>query len=161
LGKEGVEHLKAFVAAGGTLLALGESSDFVIEEFGLPVRNVLRGLSPNEYFCPGSILRVTMNPNHPVAYGMPTEVDVYVVGGLAFEITANAGQAPEVVARYTADPLRSGYLLGREKIAERAALLDVPYGRGRILLVGFRPQHRGQSWGTFKVLFNALLLPPR
>jgi ribosomal protein S18 acetylase RimI-like enzyme len=57
--------------------------------------------------------------------------------------------------------LRSGYLLGREKIAERAALLDVPYGRGRILLVGFRPQHRGQSWGTFKVLFNALLLPPR
>ncbi|GBC81468.1 hypothetical protein HRbin10_00580 [bacterium HR10] len=157
LGKEGVENLKAFVAAGGTLLALGESSDLVIEEFGLPVRNVLRGLSPNEYFCPGSILRVTMDPDHPVAYGLPTETDVYVVGGLAFEITAHEGQAPAVVARYVEDPLRSGYLLGREKIAGRAALLDVPYGRGRVILVGFRAQHRGQSWGTFKVLFNALV----
>ncbi len=157
LGKEGVENLKAFVAAGGTLLALGESSDLVIEEFGLPVRNVLRGLSPNEYFCPGSILRVTMDPEHPVAYGLPTETDVYVVGGLAFEITAPEGQAPAVVARYVEDPLRSGYLLGREKIAGRAALLDVPYGRGRVILVGFRAQHRGQSWGTFKVLFNALV----
>jgi len=157
LGKEGLENLKAFVAAGGTLLALGESSDLVIEEFGLPVRNVLRGLSPNEYFCPGSILRVTMDPHHPVAYGLPTETDVYVVGGLAFEITAHEGQAPAVVARYVEDPLRSGYLLGREKIAGRAALLDVPYGRGRVILVGFRAQHRGQSWGTFKVLFNALV----
>jgi len=162
IGKEGVENLKAFVEAGGVLLALGESSDLVIEEFGLPVRNALRGLSPSEYFCPGSILRVTMNPEHPVAYGLPPETDVYVVGGLAFEVTAGDGaSAPEIVARYAEDPLRSGYLLGREKIAGRAALLDVPYGRGRVVLVGFRPQHRGQSWGTFKVLFNALLLGPR
>ncbi|MCS6816231.1 MAG: M14 family zinc carboxypeptidase [Blastocatellia bacterium] len=163
IGKEGVEQLKAFVQNGGVLLALGESSDLLIEEFGLPVRNVLRGLSPNEYFCPGSILRVTMNPDHPVAYGLPVETDVYVVGGFAFEVSGNAenASAPEIVARYAEDPLRSGYLLGREKIAGRAALLDVPYGHGRVILVGFRPQHRGQSWGTFKVLFNALLLGPR
>lgn len=74
---------------------------------------------------------------------------------------AENASAPEIVARYAEDPLRSGYLLGREKIAGRAALLDVPYGHGRVILVGFRPQHRGQSWGTFKVLFNALLLGPR
>jgi len=163
IGREGVEQLKAFVRAGGVLLALGESSDLVIEEFGLPVRNVLRGLSPSEYFCPGSILRVRMNPEHPVAYGMPNEVDVYVTGGLAFDVSASADEAsaPEIVARYAEDPLRSGYLLGRERIAGRAALLDVPYGRGRVILVGFRPQHRGQSWGTFKVLFNALWLGSR
>ncbi len=163
IGKEGVENLKAFVEAGGVLLALGESSDLVIEEFGLPVRNALRDLSPSEYFCPGSILRVTMNPEHPVAYGLPAETDVYVVGGLAFEVAASGdgASAPEIIARYAEDPLRSGYLLGREKIAGRAALLDVPHGRGRVVLVGFRPQHRGQSWGTFKVLFNALLLGPR
>ncbi len=161
IGKEGVENLKAFVQAGGVLLALGESSELIIEEFGLPVRNALRGLSPSEYFCPGSILRVAVNPEHPVAYGLPAETDAYVVGGLAFEVTAGGDVAPEIVARYTEDPLRSGYLLGREKIAGRAALLDVPYGRGRVILVGFRPQHRGQSWGTFKVLFNALLLGPR
>ncbi len=158
LGREGVENLKAFVQAGGTLLALGESSDLVLEEFGLPVRNVLRGVPPSEYFCPGSILRVRMNPEHPLAYGMPAEADVYMVGGLAFELTAEGdrAEAPEVVARYADDPLRSGYLLGREKIAGRVALLDIPYGQGRVILVGFRAQHRGQSWGTFKVLFNAL-----
>lgn len=162
IGREGVENLKAFVQAGGVVIALGESSDLVIEEFGLPVRNVLRGVSPSAYFCPGSILRVTMTPGHPLSYGLPIETDVYVVGGLAFEPVAGAEGAamPEIVARYADDPLRSGYLLGGEKIAGRAALLDVPYGRGRVILVGFRAQHRGQSWGTFKVLFNALLLGP-
>jgi hypothetical protein len=33
----------------------------------------------------------------------------------------------------------------------------VTVGNGRIVLIGFRPEWRGQPFGTFKVLFNAVL----
>lgn len=38
-----------------------------------------------------------------------------------------------------------------------AAALEVQHSDGRVLLLGFRPQWRGQPFGTFKILFNALL----
>jgi ribosomal protein S18 acetylase RimI-like enzyme len=55
------------------------------------------------------------------------------------------------------DILRSGWLLGEENISEKAAMVAVEHGEGQVILIGFRPQHRGQTWGTFKVVFNGVV----
>ncbi|MEW6128137.1 MAG: M14 family metallopeptidase [Acidobacteriota bacterium] len=79
------------------------------------------------------------------------------VRALAFEITDPT--KVRVVARYVdGNPLRSGWLLGPQYIAGKNALVDVSLGKGRVVLFGFRPQHRGQTWGTFKLIFNSILL---
>jgi glutamine amidotransferase-like uncharacterized protein len=68
-------------------------------------------------------------------------------------------QSIRVIARYPSDPkqiLLSGWALGAEKIAGKAALIEVSMGKGKIVLFGFRPQYRGQSLATFPLLFNAI-----
>jgi glutamine amidotransferase-like uncharacterized protein len=75
----------------------------------------------------------------------------------AFEITDAANV--KVIAKYPSDTksvLLSGYALGAEKIAGKAALVEFTVGKGRIILFGFRPQYRGQSLATFPLLFNAI-----
>lgn len=60
--------------------------------------------------------------------------------------------------RIPREPLRSGYADHEDYIVDRAVMVHVPVGEGRIVLIGFRPHHRGQTYGTFKLLFNAVLL---
>jgi hypothetical protein len=63
-----------------------------------------------------------------------------------------------VVARYfDRDVLQSGWLVGEKRLAKKAAMVSASYGDGEVVLIGFRPQHRAQTHGTFKLLFNALL----
>jgi hypothetical protein len=161
LGAEGVKRLREFVEQGGTLVLLNKASDFAIEQFDLPVRNVVAGLKRTEFYVPGSILRVELDTSHPVARGMPKESIAWVEGSPVFEIKGDppAQEARvRVVARYpqTADPLLSGWLLGGERIKGKAALVEVGLGRGRIYLFGFRPQYRAQSLATYPLFFNAV-----
>ncbi|MBC7930903.1 MAG: peptidase M14, partial [Rubrivivax sp.] len=153
----GVENLRRFVEEGGTLVCWDDSTDFAIKRFDLPVRNALEGLKPTEFYCPGSVLRVEVETSHPLARGLAPQTDVYFVNSAAFEVKDE--KRARVVARYAAskdEVLRSGWLLGAERLAGRAALVEVALGRGRVVLFGFRPQHRGQTWGTFPFVFNAI-----
>jgi hypothetical protein len=62
------------------------------------------------------------------------------------------------------NPLLSGWLQGPEFIADRSAVLEAPSGKGRIVLMGFRVQHRAQSLASFRLLFNTFYThtrPPR
>jgi len=161
LGKEGVKALKAFVEQGGTLVALSASSECLIDELGLPVRNTLSGLRSGEDFaCPGSILHMHFDGAHPVAYGLAAEGFGFMDGRLAFQtLPASPQNRRSVIASYPDDArdiLASGWIKGAERLERKAAAVSVELGKGKVVLFGFRVQHRAQTEETFKLLFNAL-----
>jgi len=156
IGDAGIRALDAFVRAGGSMITFSQSSDFAINALHLPVKNVVAGLKRTDYFSSGSILEVNADGSHPVMAGMPEKSKVFVDGSPAFATTE--GFEGTVLARYAKDgsPLLSGYLLGEKYLQGQAAAVDVKHGRGHVVLIGFRPQWRGQPFGTFKVVFNSL-----
>jgi hypothetical protein len=160
LGAEGVRHLREFVEQGGTLICLNRASEFAIEQFKLPVRDITAGLKRTEFYVPGSILRTLIDTTHPIAKGMPRESIAWAEDSPVFEIKSDPLELARVriIARYPSesDPLLSGWLLGGERIKGKAALVEVGLGRGRIYLFGFRPQYRGQSLATYPLFFNAI-----
>jgi hypothetical protein len=160
LGEEGVKALREFVEQGGTLVCLNRASDFAIEQFKLPVRDVVDGLPRTDFYVPGSILRIELNPSDPITKGMPQESIAWVENSPVFEISDNFFGFPrgKVLAWYpfNRDPLLSGWLLGGDRIKGKAALVEVGMGKGRVILFGFRPQYRGQSLATYPLFFNAI-----
>jgi hypothetical protein len=157
IGEVGATALREFVQAGGSLIAFNNASVFVIDDLGLPVKNVLAGLKDEEFFCSGSLLRVEVQDmTHSAVWGLPHDPIVMFERGPAFE--AKDGFRGRVLAAYPKEqsPLMSGYLLHPERIQGKAAALEVQYGKGRVYLLGFRPQWRGQSHGTYKFFFNAI-----
>lgn len=159
IGKEGIKNLNTFVKNGGTLVTLGNSCDFAIHEFDLKIKDVTRGLNNREFFCPGSTLRVDIDNTHPLGYGMPGEGLLLCWSGPAYEIIPSRhNDAYKTVVRYKPENLlKSGWLDGEEKIAKKCALITTNFGQGRIVLIGFRTQHRDQTDGTFKFLFNCII----
>jgi glutamine amidotransferase-like uncharacterized protein len=159
LGEDGVREITDFVARGGTLVALDASSDFAIRALNLPVRNVLQGASTGDrgsrFSAPGSIMGLVLEGGEVLTSGMPDSVAAFFDDGRAFAVT---GIGARIVARYADEPLRSGYVQRPEAIAGWGAVTDVAMGSGRVVLMGIRPQHRGQTHATFKLLFNAVLL---
>ncbi len=162
VGHEGVEALKKFVEDGGTIIMLNDASEFAIEHLGAPVRNVVGGVPPRDYYCPGSILKIKFDPTHPLTQNAPTlegttdESIAWAETSPAFEVT---GDGAKVVARFAdaKEILLSGWLLGNEKIAGKGAIVEVRRGNGRMVMFAFRPQYRGQSIATLPFLFNAIL----
>ena len=175
LGAEGVKALREFVEQGGTLICLNRASDFAIEQFNLPVRDVVDGLPRTNFYVPGSILRIELDTSDPIAKGMPKESIAWAENSPVFEILdgprgssptvregSDAGRMPALLVKIIAwypkdkDPLLSGWLLGGDGIKGKAALVEVGMGKGRIILFGFRPQYRGQSLATYPLFFNAI-----
>ncbi len=154
LGPEGTRAIASFVEAGGTCLFADASCDWAIKELGLPVTNVVEDKRPPEFFAPGSVLRTIVDTEHPLGFGLMRETAVMFSRSPAW--TTESGC---VVGRYpAANPLMSGWLLGGELLSNRASLLEIPVGYGRVVLVGFHPHFRAQARGTYKVIFNAIYL---
>ncbi|MFQ5706660.1 MAG: M14 family zinc carboxypeptidase [bacterium] len=155
--EKGVANLKTFVQEGGTLITLNNACEFAIDAFGLPVENVVRGLKAEDFYCPGALLEILIDNHEPIAFGMPNKAAAMFVDSPAFRPkfwTHRTG----VMAYYPEhNPLLSGLLVGGDKLQGRAAVLEVPLGKGRVVLIGFKAQHRAQTYGTFKLLFNAIL----
>jgi hypothetical protein len=156
LGEEGAAALREFLAAGGRLLFFNRSGEYAARHLGIPVRNTLSGVPPREFYCPGSLLNVSVDAASPLTLGLPASFTLWNEASPVWE-PQNNGAKP--VLRYApSGVLASGWLLGESHIAGKPALLEVPSGQGRAVLFGFRPQYRGQSWLTMKLLFNALVM---
>jgi hypothetical protein len=172
VGAEGTAQLKRFVEGGGTLIAFDEATDLPMDHFGIPVRNAVADLSPQDFFIPGSLIRTDVDVSHPLAAGMQSTVAGAFSQSRAFDIVRlpRAGEggledtpqaaepAVDVVASYAEENLlMSGWAMGEERyLAGRPAMVDVRMGSGNVVLFGFRPQFRGQPSGTFKLFFNAI-----
>jgi hypothetical protein len=158
IGADGVAALKQFVRDGGTLITLGTSGLVPVEEFPLPLKNALKGLRPDQFSVPGSILRVHVDNQTPVGYGMKETASAVFYNNIAFDPAPGVGEsAVKVIARYPASNLlESGWIGGEEFLVDKIAAAQVDYGKGRVILLGFAAQNRAQPHGTFKLLFNAI-----
>jgi zinc carboxypeptidase len=158
IGDEGVTALKTFVEAGGTLVCLDSACEFAIAKLDLPVKNDLKDVKEGDFFCPGSCLALEVDPSQPLAFGMPRTASAFFVSSSAFTTSLPSGRFDRrVAATYPArDILQSGWILGEDRLARRAAVVEVRMGPGRVALLGFRAQHRAQTPGTYKFLLNAL-----
>jgi hypothetical protein len=158
LGDDGSKAIENFVRAGGTLVVLDDAADFAIDTLGLPVRNSLRGVSADKFYCPGAVLQIYVDNRNPVAYGMPEKTSAYFLNSPAFEISAPFTENnARAVAKYpSTNSLQSGWIGGPEYLYDKVAAAEVSVGKGRVVLLGFRAQFRAQPHATFKLLFNSL-----
>ena len=172
IGLEGTLALNKYVKNGGTLLAFDAASDYVIEQFGLPIRNTVANADSKDFFIPGSLIKAVVDTSKSLAYGMQDTIAVSFNRSRAFEIdkqrkSGEGGKeeikdAPkpeiEVIANYAPKSLlMSGWAMGADKfIANKPAMVEAKYGTGKIILYAFRPQFRAQPRGTYKLIFNAI-----
>ncbi len=162
----GVDNLRIFVGKGGTLVCNKGSAEFAIQEFALPIQNVLKGVKSDTFNCPGSLLKVMYNNDQSLAFGLEKEGVGYFSRGLALdriEDTENEEQEEknqkmiQTIAQYPDEGLLlSGWILGEELIRGKSAILEVAHGEGKIVLFGFNFHNRAQSYANFKLLFNSL-----
>jgi len=168
LNNSGLVNLARFVEDGGTLICFDGSCGPLIKNWRLPLKNVLEGLRSTDFYCPGSILGISVDTSSPIARAMSRDVNAYFINSSAFVLVDKPAEVSEdqtrlvvgVIARYAKDNvLRSGWLRGEELVKDRIALAEiVGMGKGRIVLFAFRPQHRGQTWGTLLFIWNAINL---
>jgi hypothetical protein len=156
--ESGAKGLRAFIEGGGTVITIGRSTSLLIDKFGAPFKDALQGIRREDFFCPGSVLRVAVDNTHPIAYGMKGVVDSYFSNSMTLEAVPSESLKGTVIARYPSDNLlRSGWLQGESYLANKIAIAEVKLGKGRMVLMPLKVQQRAQPYATFKLLFNAIL----
>ncbi len=164
IGSDGAEMLRQFVIAGGSLVTLDSASELAISLLGAPLTEATRGMTPEQFSCPGTIVRLELD-NDPLTFGMPRETSGFCSFSTAFDVAARSPASSDpattstvrIVARYAkSNVVASGWLEGERAIAGKGAMAEVKAGQGRAIVFGFRPQHRAQSHATFRLLFNAI-----
>ncbi|MEE2778801.1 MAG: M14 metallopeptidase family protein [Acidobacteriota bacterium] len=172
IGPAGVVALQRFTTVGGTIVFIDQSTNLALEEFNLPLDNIVQGKPTEEFYSPGSVLRVALDTGHPLAWGLPEWVSGYFARSQAFaqhpkpdpeDLGAEPGRSPverfpaTIVGRYAdTQLLESGWIRGAELIRDKPALAEIDYNDGSLILLGFGVQRRAQPHGTFRLLFNAM-----
>jgi hypothetical protein len=159
IGEEGVKKVNEFIEQGGTVIALYESCEFATEKLGIPVRNTLKEMDPKKFHRPGSPIWVNIDNRHPLGYGMPEKGLILLRGNHAYAVkgTHNNDDYKVVVSYPEENMMQSGWLIGEEHLARKAALIEAKKKDGKVIMYGFQPQNRALTDATFKLFFNALV----
>src|SRR5580698_2893450 len=153
LGPDGVSALDTFTKNGGTIVTFNRASEVYTKKGG-EVENALDSIDRRQFYIPGSILQVTVDPTNPIAFGFTTTVPIFYENGPVFHVNSGA----ESIASFTSDaPLLSGWIQGGNFLKGTSVIAQQNVGKGHLILFGFRPQYRAISEVTYKFLFNALL----
>jgi len=158
LEEKGIEALKDFVDHGGTLVALGEASNLLVDKMPLPVKELKRTLTREQHYAPGTIVNLQVDTAHPMGFGSAADTYGFYINSPFFQLTEGfASQKVSVVARYPNSGAKaSGWLRGEDYMLGRAAVVAIEMNPGKVVLFGIRPQHRAQTHATLPLLFNAL-----
>jgi len=182
IGKKGMERLLAFLDGGGNIVSWGRSAALFMgqqefslspvpklprvtqpakEKFELPVKDISEELKKAGLYCPGSLVKIDLLPDHPVTIGMPDQVGVFFRGRPVFHTRIpDRDMDRRVIGRFPEkNILLSGYCEKEEKVGNQAVLVWLKKNKGQLVLFGFNPQFRASTQGTFKLLFNSILLP--
>ncbi len=151
IGDVGIQNIRDFIGQGGALITLNGAADFALKNLHLGVSDKASGLNRRDFYIPGSLLKVIHDPSHPIAYGYGRDAAIFFRGSPVFEV----GEGRSVIS-YPALSLLSGWITGEELLRNQSALVDVPFEKGRVILIGFPAQYRSQSHGSFRYLFNAI-----
>jgi len=158
IGEKGWEALHQFVADGGTLVALGEASNLLLDKLPLPVKDIKKTVTRDQHFAPGTIVNLQVDTAHPLGRGIAPDTWGFYINSPFFQLTEGfSSQKVSVAARYPNSKVNaSGWLRGEDLMYGRAAVVAVELNPGKVVLFGIRPQHRAQTHATFGMLFNAL-----
>jgi hypothetical protein len=158
IDKDGVRNIKIFVKAGGTLIVLNQAFDFAKEAFELPIRDEVENLLGKEFFCPGSTLKIKLDTSHPLCYGMPMNTLALFRYSPALRVSAgDFDDRVSILVRYHEENiLQSGWLISEKYLSEKPAIIEFQIEKGKVIILAFPAQHRAQTHGTFKFLFNAI-----
>jgi hypothetical protein len=153
LGPDGVSALDVFTNNGGTIVALNRASEVYLKKGG-DLENAFDNIDRKQFYIPGSILEVTVDPTNPIAFGSTPTVSIFYENGPVFNVHSGA----QSIASFTTEaPLLSGWVLGGKFLKGTSVIAEQNVGKGHVILFGFRPQYRAISEVTYKFLFNALL----
>jgi hypothetical protein len=158
IGETGWNNIRQFVNEGGTLVALGEATNLLLEKMPLGVKDLKRTYTRDQQFAPGVIVNLQVDPQSPIGRGIAPDTWGYYINSPFFQLTESfASQKVNVAVRYpNAKVNASGWLRGEELMYGHAAVVTVETNPGKVVLFGIRPQHRAQTHATFGMLFNAL-----
>ncbi len=155
--QEGIDNIKRFIREGGKVVAIDQASNFAIERLGAPAVNILKNVKAKDFLCSGSILKMKLNSKHPISYGMLDDISAFFADSPAFLILPTGEEEAQSIAYYPDEPLLlSGFIQGEKLLYGKTSVIEAKIGKGKIVLLGFNINNRGQSTSTFKLLFNSL-----
>ncbi|UCG70248.1 MAG: hypothetical protein JSV09_04325, partial [Thermoplasmata archaeon] len=152
IGEVGERNIKEFIQEGGAIITLNSAAEFALKRFYLTIENRVKDVDRKDFFVPGSILKALNDTSHPIAYGFERDGALFFRRSPVFEV--NEGKS--VVKYPVHNPLLSGWVTGEKHLYDKSAIVDVPFGKGKIILIGFPVLYRGQAHATFKYLFNSI-----
>ena len=161
-----IAQLKKFVESGGSIVTIGSSTGMA-ELLGVPVKSYLTEMGPDgrdralpreKFYIPGSLLKATIDNTNPLAYGMPSQVDVFFDNSPVFRMAPDAEQKKTTAVAWFSGPvtLDSGWAWGQQYLDGGTAVAEAEIGEGKVMLLGPEAAFRAQPHATFKLLFNGL-----
>ncbi|MBN2185228.1 MAG: hypothetical protein JW746_07865 [Candidatus Krumholzibacteriota bacterium] len=171
MGEKGLENLFHFIGRGGRAVAWGRSAMLFTgpvvlgekenkEEFTLPISDLSEDMEKSGLYCPGSLVRAVLKEDHPLTLGMQSEAGVFFRGKPVFITSVpRFDMDRRVIARFPEKGiLMSGYAEQISEIGDKSAMVWIKKGKGEIVLFAFSPQFRASTAGTYKLLFNSILM---